>query len=76
MEYKEIKKLMDDMGESKLDSLEIEFPEGIKISMKKRGWVCNIITDNKRQTENTSEICKCGKTPTLEHKEPKWKTQG
>ncbi len=35
MEYKEIKKLMDDMGESKLDSLEIEFPEGIKISMKK-----------------------------------------
>lgn len=37
MEYKEIKKLMDDMGESKLDSLEIEFPEGIKISMKKGG---------------------------------------
>ena len=35
MDYNEIKKLMDDMGESKLDSLEIEFPEGIKISMKK-----------------------------------------
>ena len=35
MDYKDIKKLMDDMGDSKLDSLEIEFPEGIKISMKK-----------------------------------------
>lgn len=35
MDYKDIKKLMDDMGDSKLDSLEIEFPEGIKIKMKK-----------------------------------------
>lgn len=35
MEYKEIKKLMDDMGESKLSEIEIEFPDGIKISMKK-----------------------------------------
>lgn len=35
MEYKEIKKLMDDMGNSKLDSLDIEFPDGVKISMKK-----------------------------------------
>ena len=35
MEYKDIKKLMDDMGDSKLDSLEIEFPDGVKISMTK-----------------------------------------
>ena len=35
MEYKEIKKLMDDMGNSKLSSLDIEFPDGIKISMAK-----------------------------------------
>ena len=35
MEYHEIKKLMDDMGNSKLTELEIEFPDGIKISMKK-----------------------------------------
>lgn len=35
MEYSEIKKLMDDMGNSKLTELEIEFPDGIKISMKK-----------------------------------------
>ena len=35
MEYKDIKELIDDMGESKIDELEIEFPEGVKISMKK-----------------------------------------
>ena len=35
MDYKDIKKLMDDMGDSKIDSLEIEFPEGVKIKMKK-----------------------------------------
>lgn len=35
MDYKDIKKLIDDMGESKLDSLDIEFPDGIKISMTK-----------------------------------------
>ena len=35
MKYEEIKKLMDDMGESKLTSIDIEFPDGIKISMKK-----------------------------------------
>lgn len=35
MEYKEIKKLMDDMGNSKLSELEIEFPDGVKISMRK-----------------------------------------
>ena len=35
MDYKDIKKLMDDMGDSKIDALEIEFPEGIKIKMKK-----------------------------------------
>ena len=47
MDYKDIKKLIDDMGNSNLDSLEIEFPEGIKIRMKKRGKreVVKIITE-------------------------------
>ncbi len=44
MEYKEIKKLMDDMGNSKLDSLEIEFPDGIKISMTKNSHKEVVIT--------------------------------
>ncbi len=35
MNYEDIKKLMDDMGNSKINSLDIEFPDGIKISMKK-----------------------------------------
>ena len=35
MNYDEIKKLMDDMGNSKLSEIEIEFPDGIKISMTK-----------------------------------------
>ena len=35
MNYEDIKKLIDDMGNSKIDELNIEFPDGIKISMKK-----------------------------------------
>ena len=35
MNYDDIKKLIDDMGNSKIDELKIEFPDGIKISMKK-----------------------------------------
>ena len=35
MDYEEIKKLIDDMGNANIDELEIEFPEGMKISMKK-----------------------------------------
>lgn len=35
MEYREIKQLMDDMGESKLNEIEIEFPDGTKIKIKK-----------------------------------------
>lgn len=35
MEYQDIKKLIEDMGNSKLSYLDIEFPDGIKISMKK-----------------------------------------
>ena len=35
MEYEKIKQLMEDMGKSQLTELEIEFPEGLKISMKK-----------------------------------------
>ena len=46
MNYEEIKKLIDDMGNSKLDSLDIEFPDGIKISM----------TKNKNNVVTTSSI--------------------
>ena len=35
MEYEKIKELMNDMGNSKLSEIDIEFPDGTKISMKK-----------------------------------------
>lgn len=35
MEYEKIKQLMDDMGNSKLTALDIDFPDGTKISLKK-----------------------------------------
>ena len=35
MEYSDIKKLIEDMGNSKIDNLEIEFPDGLKIKMDK-----------------------------------------
>lgn len=40
MEYEKIEKLIEDMGKSKLTELEIEFPEGLKISMKKEDGNC------------------------------------
>lgn len=46
MNYEDIKKLIDDMGESKIDSLEIEFPEGMKISMKKNENILHTETRN------------------------------
>ena len=36
MEYEKIKQLMDDMGNSKLSSIDIEFPDGVKIKMEKK----------------------------------------
>ncbi len=35
MEYEKIKQLMEDMGSSKLTEINIDFPDGTKISMKK-----------------------------------------
>lgn len=35
MEYEKIKQLIDDMGNSKLSSISIDFPDGTKISMAK-----------------------------------------
>ena len=35
MNYEDIKKLIEDMGNSKIDNLEIEFPDGLKIKMDK-----------------------------------------
>ena len=39
MEYEKIKQLMIDMGNSKLTSIDIEFPDGVKIKMEKNATV-------------------------------------
>lgn len=53
MEYEKIKQLMDDMGNSKLTNIDIEFPDGTKVSMKKENIVVNNTTTSK-VVESTS----------------------
>ncbi len=50
MEYEKIKELIKDMGNSKLTSLEIDFPDGTKISMKKDEK--QIFTDTLSKSDN------------------------
>ena len=49
MNYEEIKKLIDDMGNAKIDELEIEFPEGMKISMKKNTEKEVVVANNMQE---------------------------
>ena len=42
MEYEKIKQLMTDMGNSKLTSIDIEFPDGVKIKMEKNATVATV----------------------------------
>ena len=56
MEYEKIKQLIDDMGNSKLTDIDIEFPDGTKISMKKENVVVhNTTTNNVIQTTSVEE---------------------
>ena len=50
MEYEKIKQLIDDMSNSQLTELNVEFPEGVKISMKKDD---NQKISNKVQVDNS-----------------------
>ena len=43
MEYEKIKQLMIDMGNSKLTSIDIEFPDGVKIKMEKNASVTPVV---------------------------------
>ena len=58
MDYSEIKKIIKDMGDSKLDTLEIEFPDGLKIKMDKGKSDTETITNVKSVTNNVSQISK------------------
>lgn len=54
MEYEEIKQLMNDMSNSNLTNIDIEFPDGTKLSMKKGNALVNNTTTSK--VSNTINI--------------------
>lgn len=62
MEYEKIKQLMEDMGNSKLTAIDIDFPDGTKISMKKEAKNETIIVNQtetkpiETQTETTIPV--------------------
>ena len=56
MEYEKIKQLMNDMGESKLSSIEIDFPDGTKISMKKEEKKSNTIIKSEENVIEKTEL--------------------
>ena len=56
MDYEQIKKLIDDMGSANIDEFEIEFPEGMKISMKKNTEKEVVVANNIQEQTNTQAI--------------------
>ena len=74
MNYEDIKKLIDDMGNSKLTEISIDFPDGTKISMKKEEKKSNTIIKSEEnvkqkeaneivETETQEDNCKIVKSP-------------
>ena len=62
MEYDKIKQLMEDMGNSKLTSIDIDFPDGTKISMKKEEkQVVKVV-----ETQEIAELKKVNTTTNVE----------
>lgn len=56
MEYEKIKQLMEDMGNSKLSSIDIDFPDGTKISMKKENEQIVKVVENAKIVENNTTV--------------------
>ncbi len=54
MEYEKIKQLIEEMGNSKLTAVDIEFPDGTKISMKKEDKMQEKIIQNTPIVENNT----------------------
>ena len=68
MEYEKIKQLIEDMGNSKLTSLDIEFPDGTKISAKKEK---KLVTEVPVTVEEPKQVAKEVKEEPGEKKEEK-----
>lgn len=64
MEYEKIKQLMTDMGNSKLTSIDIEFPDGVKIKMEKNATVATVqqvvVEENTSNPEPKKEEVQAG----------------
>ena len=58
MEYEKIKQLMEDMGNSKITSIDIDFPDGTKISMKKELNQTTIVNSVKEINKEDNTIIK------------------
>ena len=75
MNYEDIKKLINDMGNSKLTEISIDFPDGTKIGMKKEVKVVEKVQEKNIQhieqkkvneiveTETKEDNCKIVKSP-------------
>lgn len=66
MEYDKIKQLMDDMGNSKLSTLDIEFPDGTKVKMEKKEEQVVVTKAEKVAIESTLEENKESKVEKIE----------
>lgn len=55
MEYEKIKQLMEDMGNSKLSAIDIDFPDGTKIKMKKEDKEIVKVIETTKQIPNIQE---------------------
>ena len=55
MDYEQIKKIMKDLEESKLEELSFELPDGTKVSMKK-GENRSLIADQVKQNEEKKDV--------------------
>ena len=58
MNYEDIKKLIDDMGNSKLTEISIDFPDGTKIGMKKEVKVVEIFVKDGSPVEYGTPLFK------------------
>ena len=56
MEYEKIKQLIEDVGNSKLSEIEIDFPDGTKISMKKEEKVVVATPIEESKTTSVQEV--------------------
>jgi acetyl-CoA carboxylase biotin carboxyl carrier protein len=74
MEYDKIKQLMDDMGNSKLTAIDIDFPDGTKISMKKEQKQETIVVN--QPVDFSHEITKELETPIVANENSKEETKG